>query len=82
MDHLDQPRSYFTVIDESGTLHPAVDYLAGTLDEQPVFEIMALKRFVKLIGSGEHLSDIGDGRFIGLRSRRTYSFRAKSAQED
>jgi hypothetical protein len=43
------------------------------LDEQPVFQVMPLKRFVKLIGSGEPLESIGDGRFVGARTRQTYS---------
>ena len=79
MDDLDRPRTYFTVTDEFGMGHPAMEYFAGTLDGgQPVFEVIPLKRFVKLIGSGEHLEGLGNGRFLGLTSRRTYSVRATS----
>ena len=75
MDDSNCQRTYFTVTDDSGKGHPAVEYLAATLDGGPVFQVMPLKRFVKLIGSGEHLEALGDGRFIGLRSRRTFSAR-------
>jgi hypothetical protein len=34
---------------------------------------MPLKRFVKLIGSGERLEALGNGRFVGASSGRTYS---------
>ena len=66
-------RTYFIVTDDDGRGHPAVEYLAATLDGAPVFQILPLKRFFKLIGSGEHLEALGDGRFIGSNSRRTYS---------
>jgi hypothetical protein len=72
VDEPERPRTYFTVTDESGKRHPAVEYLAGSLDEQPVFQVIPLKRFLKLIGSGEHLQALGDGRFIGTHSRRIY----------
>lgn len=72
MDQSDCRRTYFTVLDEDGVGHPAMEYLAATLDEQPVFQVLPLKRFVKLIGSGEHLEAAGDGRFVSSRSRRTY----------
>ena len=72
MDEPKRDRSYFAVTDESGRRHPAMEYLAGTLDDQPVFQVMPLKRFVKLIGSGEPLESIGDGRFVGSRTRQTY----------
>ena len=74
MDEWTCHRTYFTVTDEDGKGHPAVEYLAATLeDDKPAFQPMPLKRFVKLIGSGEHLESLGDGRFIGSHSRRTYS---------
>lgn len=73
MDESTYHRTYFTVTDDDGNGHPAVEYLAATLDDRTVFPIMAVKRFVKLIGSGEHLESLGDGRFIGSYSRRTYS---------
>jgi hypothetical protein len=69
-------RTYFTVTDDDGKGHPAVEYLAATVDEQALFEVTPLKRFVKLIGSGEHLKSLGDGRFIGSYSRRTYLARS------
>jgi len=73
VDELTCHRTYFTVTDEDGNGHPAVEYLAATLDGERVFQNMPLKRFVKLIGSGEHLESLGNGRFIGSYSRRTYS---------
>ena len=73
MDAITTQRTYFTVTDENGIDHPAVAYLAATLDGDHVFQVMPLKRFVKLIGSGEHLVSLGDGRFVGSYSRRTYS---------
>jgi hypothetical protein len=73
MEQANRERTYFTVTDESGKGHPAMEYLAGTLDEEPTFQVVPLKRFVKLIGSGEALEAIGEGRFVGSRSRRVYS---------
>lgn len=72
MDDSNCDRTYFTVTDADGKGHPAVEYLAATLDETPVFQILPLKRFIKLIGSGENLEPLGGGRFIGTHSRRTY----------
>jgi hypothetical protein len=69
----DGNRTYFALKDEAGQAHPAMAYLAGTLDENPVFEVVPLKRFVKLIGCGEHLEALEDGRFLGLRTGRIYS---------
>jgi hypothetical protein len=73
VDDPDRPRTYFTVVDENGTCHPAVSYLAATLNEEPVFQVMPLKRYIRLIGSGEHLEPVGDGRFVGASTRRTFS---------
>jgi hypothetical protein len=73
VDELTCHRTYFTVTDDEGNGHPAVEYLAAMLDDESVFQVMPLKRFVKLIGSGEPLESLGDGRFIGTYSRRTYS---------
>ncbi|MEJ8840048.1 hypothetical protein [Ramlibacter sp. AN1133] len=73
MERSNRERTYFTVTDEAGQGHPAMEYLAGTLDEEPAFQVLPLKRFVKLIGSGEALESIGEGRFVGSRSRRKYS---------
>ena len=72
MDATTSQRTYFTVTDEHGNGHPAVEYLAATLDGEPAFQGLPLKRFVKLIGTGEHLESLGDGRFVGARSRRTF----------
>lgn len=73
MKELTRNRTYFTLLDEDGMGHPAMEYVAATLDVQPDPEIMPLKRFVKLIGSGEHLEPLDNGRYIGSRSGRTYS---------
>lgn len=55
-------RKYFTVVDEHGRAMPAVEYWAGTFDTtQPQFEIVPLRRFIKLIGTGESLREDGDG---------------------
>ena len=68
-------RTYFTLLDQHGKGHPAMEYVAATLDGQHVFQVMPLKRFVKLIGSGERLEPLGEGRYIDVRSGRTYSAR-------
>ena len=73
MDDSDCERMYFRVLDGEGNSHPAVEYLAATLDQEPVHEVLPLRRFVKLIGSGERLESLGGGQFVGFRSRRTYS---------
>jgi len=73
MEQSDQERTYFTVTDESGKGHPAMEYLAGTIGEEPSFQVLPLRRFVKLIGSGEPLESLGEGRFVGSRSRQKYS---------
>jgi len=72
VDEMTCHRTYFTVTDDEGNGHPAMEYLAVSSDSEPVFEVTPLKRFVKLIGSGEHLKSLGDGRFVGSYSRRTY----------
>ena len=59
---MDQPtsqRTYFTVTDEGGHPHPAVEYLAATLDADAVVQDMPTRRFIRLIGAGEHLQAIG-----------------------
>jgi hypothetical protein len=81
VDDFDRPRTYFTVTDEFGATYPAMEYIAGTLDEHPVFHVVPLKKFVKLIGSGEHLEGLGDGDFVGLTSRRRYSAAAPPKPE-
>ena len=81
MDEGSGHRTYFFVTDEDGNGFPAMEYLAGTLDERPVFEVTPLKRFVKLIGSGEHLMSLGDGRFIGCSNRRTYCAQTGRARD-
>lgn len=73
MEELTRNRTYFTLLDEDGIGHPAVEYVAATLDVQPAPEIMPLRRFVKLIGSGEHLEPLDNGRYIGSHSGRAYS---------
>lgn len=64
-------RVYFAVLDESGRSFPAVEYWAGLIDEGA--ELGApMRRFVKLIGPDESLSELEAGVFQGLRSRRRY----------
>ena len=68
-----ESRRYFTVLDESGRPAPAMEYWAATPDQdEPVYEVVALRRFVKLIGSGERLEETTEGVFVGNRSRRTF----------
>ena len=67
------PRRYFTVLDEAGHHAPAMEYWATTPDDcDPVQGIGRLRKFVKLIGSGECLDTAGDGVFIARWSQRTF----------
>ncbi|HSW20834.1 MAG TPA: hypothetical protein VLJ86_26670 [Ramlibacter sp.] len=74
MDEIDdQTRVYFSVLDPTGHRLPAVEYWAGTLDsETPVFQVAPLRRFIKLLGSGEPLRDAGDGLFTGAVTGRSF----------
>lgn len=66
-------RRYFSVRDPLGGLFPAVEYWAATLDEEHItFEVVPLRRHIKLLGSGERLEEVVDGTFVGARSRRTF----------
>lgn len=66
-------RRYFTVIDEEGRVAPAVEYWAAMLtDDWHLYEGMTLRRFVKLIGSGEALKETDAGVFVGTETHRTY----------
>lgn len=68
-----ESRRYFTVLDESGHPAPAMEYWAAMPEqEEPVYAVLALRRFVKLIGSGEHLEETSQGVFVGNWSRRTF----------
>lgn len=50
-----------------------MEYWAATLcEEEAAPESTRLRRFVKLIGSGEDLSEMGDGVFRGVQSQRTF----------
>lgn len=67
------PRRYFTVVDAIGSPAPAMEYWAATPnEEEAVYDVMPLRRFVKLIGSGESLVETGDGVFMGTSSQRTF----------
>lgn len=58
------PRTYFTVVDEAGQAAPAVEYWAAHFDEAVEnHEVLPLRRFVKLLGSGESLLEVGQGIF-------------------
>ncbi len=67
------PRRYFTVLDEAGRPAPAVEYWAASLDgAEPAYEALPLRRFVKLLGSGECLEKVEEGVFIASISRRAF----------
>lgn len=67
-----ESRRYFTVLDESGHPAPAMEYWAATPEQdEPVYAVVALRRFVKLIG-GERLEETTEGVFVGNWSRRTF----------
>lgn len=64
-------RKYFNVIDENGRELPAVEYwAAGIHDDASVFEVVPLRRFVKLLGTGDHLQPLADGVFTAQSGRR------------
>lgn len=66
-------RRYFTVLDEDGRAAPAVEYWAAVVDEdQPVYQVLPLRRFIKLIGSGEQLEEAHEGVFVASFSRRIF----------
>jgi hypothetical protein len=66
-------RRYFSVVDEHGNRLPAVEYWAGSPDEdQPDYEIVPLRRFVKLLGAGESLREIGAGIFTAIGCGRRF----------
>lgn len=65
-------RVYFNVVDQEGTVHPAVEYWAATLSEGGSSEqSLAPSRFVKLLGCNEALLLDGE-TFRGCRTGRTY----------
>lgn len=67
-------RVYFTVLDEAGTAYPAVEYWAGLIDDAaPVYQVLALHRFIKLIGPDEPLTETGKGVFRGARTGIIYT---------
>ena len=68
-----QTRLYFSVLDASGKAMPAVEYWAGSPHhEQPPFQVVPLRKFVKLLGAGESLQEVGDGVFTGVNSGRRF----------
>ncbi|WP_156385370.1 hypothetical protein [Ramlibacter sp. Leaf400] len=61
------------MVDASGNELPAVEYWAGSPEEdQPSFQVVPLRRFVKLLGIGESLREIRTGVFEGLSSGRRF----------
>jgi hypothetical protein len=67
-------RVYFTVLDEAGKAYPAVEYWAGLIDEAtPVYQVVPLRRFIKLIGPDEPLSETSHGVFRGVTTGMTYT---------
>lgn len=66
-------RRYFLVRDPSGGVFPAVEYWAATLNEEQIsFEVVPLRRYIKLLGSGERLEEVIGGAFVGSRSGRMF----------
>lgn len=66
-------RRYFTVVDEDGRAAPVTEYWAAIVDEHHVtHEGAALRRFIKLLGSGERLEEVEEGVFVARTSRRTF----------
>lgn len=66
-------RVYFDVYGEGGQPLPAVQYWAACIDEdQPAFEVMPVRKFVKLLGRMEPLQELDEGVYKGLRSGRIY----------
>ena len=67
-------RVYFTVLDPGGKAYPAVAYWAGALDDrQPVYQVVQLKRFIKLIGLDEPLAEVAEGVFEGAYTKQTFT---------
>lgn len=72
-DEVEPPtRRYFSVVDASGHELPAVEYWAGSPEEEPSYQVVPLRRFVKLLGIGESLREIRSGVFEGLSSGRRF----------
>jgi hypothetical protein len=66
-------RLYFSVLDASGKTLPAVEYWAGSPQgDHPPFQVVPLRRFVKLLGAGESLQEVGSGVFTGVSSGRRF----------
>jgi hypothetical protein len=62
---------YFTMVDESGRAESVVEFWSGSVDyEQLVYQAVPLKRFIKVLGSGEYLKDEGSGVFVEGRTGR------------
>ena len=67
-------RRYFIVYDSAGTCVPAVEYWAASLDEMRLaYHVVPLRRYVKLLGSGEYLEDRGGGVRVSTRSARAFT---------
>ena len=66
-------RLYFLVVDEAGHELPAVEYWAGSLDaDAPQYQVVPLRKFVKLLGAGELLEESGEDAFHGKGSGRRF----------
>lgn len=65
---------YFTVVDAIGWPSPAMEYWAAVPDEeQPTTNApMPMRRFIRLIGSGEGLIETGKGVFLGRETQRSF----------
>lgn len=66
-------RRYFTVTDEGGREWPVVEYWAASVDDDAtVFQVVPLRRFVKVLGTGAYLQGGLDGAFIEVGSGRRF----------
>lgn len=62
---------YFTVVDEAGRAEPVVEFWAGSVDyDQLVYQGSPLRRFLKVLGTGEYLSEESEGVFVETGSGR------------
>lgn len=67
------PRVYFTVVDAAGLPAAAMEYWAASPEEDmPTYEVLPIRRFIKLTGLGESLVEISDGVYQARPSQRIF----------